>query len=103
MSTAENGMKTNELADWMLEEHKRIAALGDELGEKVKRPPKGEWGAWIADLCDALNLQPLSAFGIRRSNFPNIVEKSKNASSMKGNPVALTEEELTGILEEAMG
>jgi alcohol dehydrogenase class IV len=30
------------------------------------------------------------------------VERAMRASSMKGNPVALTKEELTGIIEEAL-
>jgi len=30
------------------------------------------------------------------------VEKSMKSSSMKGNPVSLTEEELTGILAKAL-
>jgi len=43
----------------------------------------------------------LEEFGITEADFPAIIEKSKNASSMKGNPIALTDTELTIILEES--
>ena len=43
----------------------------------------------------------LEEFGIIESDFPAIVEKAKNASSMKGNPIPLTDTELTIILEES--
>ncbi len=57
---------------------------------------------WITALCDGLALPALSTFGVTTADLPVIVEKSKNASSMKGNPVPLTEGELTEILERAL-
>jgi alcohol dehydrogenase class IV len=57
---------------------------------------------WLAGLCHDLKVPPLSSMGITEADFPSIVEKSKNASSMKGNPVELSEAELTGILQEAL-
>jgi alcohol dehydrogenase class IV len=36
------------------------------------------------------------------SDVPALVEKAMRASSMKGNPIALTEEELTHILKKAI-
>jgi alcohol dehydrogenase class IV len=57
---------------------------------------------WVQDLCVELNVPSLSTFGIKEDNFPLIVEKSRNASSMKGNPISLTDEELTEILKKAI-
>ena len=57
---------------------------------------------WIQDLCTHLNVPRLSAFGITEKEFPEIVEKSKVASSMKGNPIVLTDEELFAILKSAL-
>ena len=54
---------------------------------------------WLENLCRALQVPPLAAGGIQPGNFPALVEKAKQASSMKGNPVALSDEELMGILE----
>jgi alcohol dehydrogenase class IV len=57
---------------------------------------------WVHNLCRQLQVPPLSTFGIRETDIPLVVEKSKNASSMKGNPIRLTEEELTDILKRAV-
>jgi alcohol dehydrogenase class IV len=45
-----------------------------------------------------LDVPPLSDFGLTEDGFPTVVEKARKASSMKGNPILLTDEELTGIL-----
>lgn len=56
---------------------------------------------WLTDLCLALHIQPLSAYGLSRREFPRIVEEATRASSMQGNPIKLTPQELTGVLEQA--
>jgi alcohol dehydrogenase class IV len=58
--------------------------------------------AWVADLCRALNIPPLADFGLSEEDFPDIIAKAQQASSMKGNPIRLTEEELGEILELAV-
>jgi alcohol dehydrogenase class IV len=58
--------------------------------------------AWLETLCRDLRVPPLATLGITEADFPAIVEKSKNSSSMKGNPVELTDVELTQILAEAL-
>ena len=62
----------------------------------------GDGVEWVQNLCQQLRVPPLSTFGINETEIPLVVEKSKNASSMKGNPIRLTEEELTGILKKAV-
>lgn len=57
--------------------------------------------AWIQDLCDALAVPPLSTHGMSEQDIPVAVEKAQNASSMKGNPIVLTDDELTDILQRA--
>ena len=57
---------------------------------------------WIQELCDELNLPALSEFGVTESDISAIVSQSKNASSMKGNPIDLTEDELAGIMQKAL-
>jgi alcohol dehydrogenase class IV len=51
----------------------------------------------------AEGLPGLSAMGVTTEMRPEIVEASLAASSMKGNPVALPPEILTGVLESAAG
>ena len=68
-----------------------------------KTNAKAEEGtARIHDLCDALDIPGLSDFGITEDHFPDLIASSKKASSMKGNPVSLTDEELTEILQKAV-
>ncbi len=68
-----------------------------------KSNAKAEEGIdWIHDLCDALDIPGLSDFGITEDHFPDLIASSKKASSMKGNPVNLTDEELTEILQKAV-
>lgn len=57
---------------------------------------------WIKNLCAALNIPPLAEFGLKTGDIPEVVEKSKNSSSTKGNPIDLSTEELTEILEKAI-
>ncbi len=54
---------------------------------------------WVKKLIAGLNIPPLSCFGLTEPNFPELVQKAKNSSSMKGNPVLLNDKELTEILK----
>jgi len=56
----------------------------------------------VADLVAALGIAGIASFGVRPNDIPLLVEKAKVASSMKGNPIALTDEELTAIAAESM-
>ena len=58
--------------------------------------------AWINDLAAELVVPSLSAYGLTAANIPEVVEKSAKASSMKGNPIVLTDEEMHVILERAL-
>ncbi|WP_372845847.1 iron-containing alcohol dehydrogenase [Pontiella sp.] len=53
-------------------------------------------------ICEQMFVPGLGEFGVTDSHIPAIVDKAKNASSMKGNPIELTEEELCYILEESI-
>ena len=56
--------------------------------------------AWAHELHDSFDIPALSNFGITEDHFPNLITSAKKASSMKGNPVDLTDEELTEILQK---
>ncbi len=58
--------------------------------------------AWVQDLCAALHVPSLSTYGLTREDFPTLIEKSARASSMQGNPIQLTAEEMAEILERAL-
>jgi alcohol dehydrogenase class IV len=57
---------------------------------------------WVKDLCADLHIPPLSAYGVTPADFAAIVAPSRRSSSMKGNPIELTDEELHGILQRAV-
>jgi alcohol dehydrogenase class IV len=54
--------------------------------------------AFIATLCQELEIPPLRTYGVAASDLPILVEKAAQASSMKANPIVLTEEELREII-----
>jgi alcohol dehydrogenase class IV len=57
---------------------------------------------WVSRLCRELEIPPLSAYGVRPEDVPALVEKAGRASSMKANPITLTEGELTELLTRAI-
>lgn len=56
---------------------------------------------WVRDLCSELNFPDLSVLGIQKSDFFEIYKKAELASSMKGNPIRLSPDELCEILDRA--
>lgn len=58
--------------------------------------------SWVHDLCETFALPGLRRFGLSEDDFPEAVAKAKNASSMKGNPIELTDDELLAILARAI-
>jgi alcohol dehydrogenase class IV len=58
--------------------------------------------AWIDDTCQALRVPGLAAYGMQSADIPGIVEQAARSSSTKANPIALTDAEMTEILEQAL-
>ena len=58
--------------------------------------------AFVAALARDLHVPGLASHGMRATDIPALVEKAKQASSMKGNPLPLTDAELTEIAERAL-
>lgn len=69
-------------------------------GYKVSDP--AQTAEILRELTRSLSIQPLRVYGIQSKDFPEIVEKSAKSSSMKGNPIVLTPDELTEILDRAL-
>lgn len=57
---------------------------------------------WTAEICRKLEIPPLRAYGVTEADIQDLVEKTAQASSMKGNPIVLTPEELRQIIEGAI-
>jgi alcohol dehydrogenase class IV len=58
--------------------------------------------AFVAALARDLGVPGLGSHGMRAADIPALVEKAKQASSMKGNPLPLTDDELTEIAHRAL-
>jgi alcohol dehydrogenase class IV len=58
--------------------------------------------AWLRKLCADLDIPGLSKWGVTANDTPALVDAARKASSMKGNPVELSDGELTGILRDAL-
>lgn len=57
--------------------------------------------AWLQQLTADLHIPPLSAYGLTPAHFPQLIENAAVASSMQGNPIKLTTDELREILERS--
>ena len=57
---------------------------------------------WLQGLCDELAVPGLASYGMTRQDVPAAVEAAARSSSMKGNPIVLTDGELTSVLERAL-
>ena len=57
---------------------------------------------WVTELCQALQVRGLRAYGVTESDCGTLVEKAAKASSMKANPIPLTNEELTEALKRSL-
>ncbi len=61
-----------------------------------------EGAAWVAELCRDLQVPPLRHWGVREADVPAMAEKASRASSMKANPIVLTDEQLQELVTRAL-
>jgi alcohol dehydrogenase class IV len=87
------------------------ASAGDALARyvEVARTLTGDaearaedGAAWVGRLSRELEIPGLAAYGVDRKDVPALVEKAALASSMKGNPIALTAEEMAEVVGGAL-
>jgi alcohol dehydrogenase class IV len=57
---------------------------------------------WVRSLCADLQIPPLRTYGIAQAASTALCHKAGQSSSMKGNPLPLTPEELREVLERAL-
>ena len=57
---------------------------------------------WIAELCANLEIPPLATYGVTPADVPSLVQQAAKASSMKGNPIVLTEDELCEVISRSI-
>lgn len=80
---------------------KRYAEIARILtGEKDATAQEGV--KWTSELVRALNIPWLSTYGMREGDFSEAVSKTMKANSFRGNPIALTQNDLVLVLEQAL-
>lgn len=58
--------------------------------------------AWVAELVEVLGIPGLGAYGLAEADFDDVIDQSARSSSMKGNPIVLTADEMAAILARAL-
>lgn len=61
-----------------------------------------EGAAFLQELRAELHIPPLSSYGFTLADAPALIAKAQAASSMKANPLPLSDEELYAILKQAI-
>jgi alcohol dehydrogenase class IV len=74
----------------------RFQEIAELLTGRAGAKPE-EASTWVTELCQALRVPGLRYYGLTEAEMPRLVEKARVASSMKANPLVLTDEELTEI------
>lgn len=77
----------------------------DELARLItgrKQAVAQDGAEWLRSLAGQLQIPGLGKFGLNPGDFETLAGKAKVASSMKGNPVLLNDEQLMTILEKSM-
>jgi alcohol dehydrogenase class IV len=98
-------MDTNVRALRQREPTSHVLARYDEVARLLtgRSQARAEDGiAWTRELAQALNIPPLSHYGVRDSDVDAVVKKAAVASSMQGNPIKLTSDELSTLLRAAL-
>lgn len=83
----------------------RYARLGELLaGRRGASETEAADGlvVWLRDLAAELNIAGLGAYGVTAGDIPGLAERALQASSTRGNPVALTQAELEEAIAAAL-
>jgi alcohol dehydrogenase class IV len=59
--------------------------------------------AWARETCQELDIPPLADYGVNERDVPALIAEAAKASSMKGNPLVLSPEELGEVLIRSLG
>jgi alcohol dehydrogenase class IV len=77
----------------------------DEVGQLLTLRPQAaadDGVRWVAQLCRKLEIPPLRTYGVRAEHVAELVENAARTNSMKGNPIALTPQELGHVIARAI-
>jgi alcohol dehydrogenase class IV len=98
-------METNVRALQQRQPDSSVLARYDEIARLMTRTASASARDGVANvhaLGQALKIPRLSAYGMTEADIPTIVEKAAGSSSMQGNPIKLTVDEMSAILMSAL-
>lgn len=98
METNINALKSREPQSIVLKRYQEISRI--LTGSNSSTVTDGV--KWLKQLCLSLSVPSLAQYGLRNEMFDSLIEKARNASSMKGNSIKLTDQELHDILTNAL-
>ncbi|HEY5981245.1 MAG TPA: iron-containing alcohol dehydrogenase [Microlunatus sp.] len=78
----------------------RMTELAVLLTGSVEAEPEDVAG-WLGELTEALQIPGLADCGLVEADTTEVVAATQRASSMRGNPIALTDDEVAEILERS--
>jgi len=67
-----------------------------------KRAEPEDLTDWVKNLQETFSIPGLGTYGINRDHFPELIGNASRASSMKGNPIELTETEMSTLLSRSL-
>lgn len=77
----------------------------DELAMMVIGKPTASFETmlnWMFETIDLLRIPGLGSYGFKNDHMPTLTQKSKSASSMKGNPIELTDTQIQTLIQKAV-
>jgi alcohol dehydrogenase class IV len=89
-------------ADAGTEVHSRLVWVLDQIDRQFGDGTDGTGLAQLKTWSRKMGLRGLADMGVTDADFDDIAQASAGASSMKGNPFALSQSELVGILTDAL-
>jgi alcohol dehydrogenase class IV len=97
-------METNVQALWQRDPASPALAKYDEAARLLTGNDSAKAAdavTWVQELCLVLKVPSLARYGLKKQDFETITAKAKKSSSMKGNPIELTDDELLEIIRRA--
>ncbi|MFT6089114.1 iron-containing alcohol dehydrogenase [Sulfitobacter sp.] len=89
-------------ADAGTEVHSRLVWVLDQIDRQFGDGTDGTGLAHLKTWSRKMGLRGLADMGVTKADLDDIAQASAGASSMKGNPFALSQSELVGILADAL-
>jgi len=79
----------------------RIAEVASLLTGRLEASPEDAI-AWLAELTAAMSIPGLASYGLNQDAIATVVTAAQRASSMRGNPIELSDQEVTEIVTRAL-